>query len=136
MNRRNPASIVNPAVAPIALVLILPALVFLAAATGRLLQPVQHQPAATAEAIFRGFAALPKPLGFMILLIGPLCAFVLAAVDQWLRWRRDERWRAAVLALAAACGRVAARPLAVMSAAALLGGALWLALVVVHVIIG
>ncbi len=77
MNRRNPASIVNPAVGPIALILVLPALVFLAAATGRLLQPVQHQPAATAEAIFRGFAALPRPLGFMILLIGAalrLCA--------------------------------------------------------------
>lgn len=83
-----------------------------------------------------GFVALPKPGLFVVLLLGPLCAFGLAAIDQWARWRRDERWRAAVLALVAACARVLARPLGVMSAAAMLGSALWLAFVVMHAIAG
>jgi hypothetical protein len=118
--------------------LVLPALVFLAAATLRLLQPVQHQPAATAEAIVRGFAKLFKPVGMrlVVFLMAPLLAFALAAYDQWLRWRRDETWRVAALALAAAFGRVVGGPLAVVGALALLGSALWLTLLVVHGIFG
>jgi hypothetical protein len=127
---------VHPAVAPTALVLVLPAAIFFAAAALRLLQPVQHQPAATADALFRLFAELPRGVKLTVMLLAPAAGFVLAAMDQYLRWRRDPSWRSAVLGLAAACGPVIVRPLAVMSALALLGAAGWFAFVVVHAIAG
>ena len=129
-------AVVHPAVAPTALALVLPAVIFVAAAMLRLLQPVQHQPAATADALFRLFAGAPRGVKLAVVLLGPAAGFVLAALDQYLRWRRDPSWRSAVLGLAAACRLVIARPLAVLSALALLAAAGWLAFVVVHLILG
>jgi len=116
------------------LALVLPAVVFFLAAAFRLMQPVQHQPAATAVVIVSVYAALPRPVLGVLLLVCPLLAFAVAAADQWRRWRHDVSWRSDVQLLAVACGRVLRRPLPVAGALALLASAAWLALVVMHAI--
>lgn len=127
---------VNPIVAPAALLLVLPAAAFFAAAALRQLQPVHHLPAAAAGAYVRLFVHLPRGANVALLVLGPALSLGLAAVDQWHRWRRDPAWRAAVFGLAAACRPVIVRPLAVMSAVALLAAAAWLAFLIVHAIAG
>ena len=127
---------VHPAVAPLSLILVLPAAVFFAAAALRLLQPVQHMPAAAADAYFHVFARMPREAKLGVLVLAPALSLILAVVDQCLRWRRDAAWRSAVLGLAAACRPVIVRPFAVMSALALLAAALWCAFVVMHAIAG
>lgn len=126
----------HPAVAPAALLLVLPAAAFVASAALRLLQPAQHMPAAAADAYFRLFVRMPGAAKLAVLLLAPAVSLVLAGVDQVQRWRRDPGWRAAVLGLAAACRPVLVRPLAVMSGLALLAAALWFAFVVMHAIAG
>lgn len=119
-----------------ALLLVLPAVVFLLAALLRMLQPVQHQPAATAAAVMAVFAGTPRPVLRVLLLLCPLVALIVAAADQRRRWSDDPAWREDVWALAGACGRVLRRPLAVATVLALLASAGWLALVVMHAITG
>ncbi len=134
--RQQRRAVVHPALAPTAFVLVLPAALFFAAAALRQLQPVQHQPAAVADTYLRLFVHMSRGVRLAVLLFGPAAGFVLAGVDQYLRWRRDPSWRSAVLGLAAACRPVITRPLAVISALALLAAAVWLAFVVVHAILG
>jgi hypothetical protein len=134
--RQERGAVVHPAVAPTALVLVLPAAIFFMAAALRQLQPVQHQPAAAADAYFRLFVQMSRSVKLAVLLLGPAAALVLAGIDQYLRWRRDPSWRSAVLGVAAACRPLIVRPLAIMSALALLVAAVWLAFVVVHAIAG
>jgi len=134
--RRERHAVVHPAVAPTALVLVLPAALFFAAAALRQLQPVQHQPAAAADAYFRLVVHIPRGMRPAVLLLGPAAGFVLGGVDQYLRWRRDPAWRSAVLGLAAACRPVITRPLAVISALALVAAAVWLVFVFVHAMAG
>ena len=134
--RKKRSAVVHPAVAPTAMVLVLPAAIFFAAAVLRQLQPVQHLPGAAAGAYLRLFVDMPRSVRLAVLVLGPAAGFVVAGVDQYLRWRRDPAWRSAVLGLAAACRPVITRPLAVISGLALLAAAVWLAFVVVHAIMG
>jgi hypothetical protein len=135
MPRRRGAA-VHPAVAPLSLVLVLPAAGFFAAAALRLLQPVQHMPAAAADVYLHVFARMPRDAKLGVLVAAPALSLVLAVVDQRLRWRRDAAWRSAVLGLAAACRPVIVRPFAVMSALALLAAAVWFAFILMHAIAG
>lgn len=121
---------------PLALGLTVPPLVFLAALFLRAVQPVQHEPAATAYAVLGVFHGLPRAALVGLLVVAPVAALLLAAGDQWWRWRHDAAWRTDVALLAVACLRLFRSPLAVLSALALLGSALWLVLLVDHLIAG
>jgi len=127
---------VGPAVGPLALGLVLPPLVLLIALFLRVAQPIQYEPAATAHAFVQFFGGLPRWLMFALLIVGPIAALALAGTDQWHRWQHDPAWRSDVTMLAEASHRILRRPRAVMTALALLGSALWLALVVMHAIAG
>jgi len=134
--RRQHGTAVHPAMAPLALLLVVPAAVFFAAAALRLLQPVQHLPAAAADAYFQLFVRMPRDAKLVVLVLAPALSLLLAGVDQLVLWRRDSAWRSAVLGLAAACRPVIVRPFAVMSALALLAAAIWFTFIVVHAIAG
>jgi hypothetical protein len=134
--RRQQGTAVNPVMAPLSLILVVPAAVFFAAAALRLLQPVQHLPAAAADAYFQLFVRMPRDAKLVVLVLAPALSLLIAGLDQCLRWRRDPAWRSAVLGLAAACRPVIVRPFAVMSALALLVAAIWFAFIVTHAIAG
>ncbi len=70
----------RPFIATAAALLVAPAILFTAVAIGRLLQPIQYQPARAAELIFEAFAALPGPLLVTLLIAAPLVALGLAVV--------------------------------------------------------
>jgi len=111
--------------------------IFLAALFLRALQPIQHEPAATADAIARWFGGFSVPLRVAAFVACPVVAFLLAAADQWRRLAGDPAWRADLGDLAHAAWRTLFRhPLAILSALALLASALILALLVGHAIVG
>lgn len=126
----------SAAAAVLAFVSVAPAVMLFTAAVLRLLQPVQHEPAATANAVVRFFGALSRPSLGAIVVLGPLFAFFVAVMDQRGRWKNDSPWRTDIEALGQACGRVLRRPFAVLSAIALLSSVLILAFIIGHAIAG
>ncbi len=136
MKHRGPSTPVSFVTAPLALVLVLPAAALYVTSLLRDAQPIQHQPAAVADVIFTALASLPRPFDIVIYLVCPLLAGILAASDQLEWWARDAAWRSAVTALVGAGKRALGRPLAVLSALALLSSVLWLTFVIVHAFTG
>jgi hypothetical protein len=117
--------------ATIELLLIFPAVLFMAALFARSIQPVQYQPAHVAQQLVEWYAARPH-IGLWLLLIGlPLA--VLATGLAWLarEWRSDEPFRNAAITLLALCRSHAS---ALLVAGSTSTAAIILAIVAFHMI--
>ncbi len=117
-----------------ATLLVLPALVLLASAVVRLMQPVQYQPAHAADAIFNWFASINA--GPVALVFGPLLALVLGLVALWRRLADDRELQTDVGTFFAVSGRLLRRPALVAGVFAVLGSLAVLIFVVDHAIAG
>jgi hypothetical protein len=117
-----------------ALVLVLPALVLLASAAVRGLQPAQHEPARTASAIFEWFAALHAPQ--LVLVVGPLLALGLGALAVGRLLADDGALREDLGVLIDVGGRLLRRPAFVIGVFAVVGSLAVLAFAVGHAIAG
>ena len=120
----------------LAVLLVLPAVTFLAAALVRSLQPVQYQPARAAQAVFDAFAALPATAVWLLLALAPLLALGLAVLAAWRRLRDDPSARADVSAFADGWRRILHQPAIVVSALALVASVTVLAFAAVHAVAG
>ncbi len=117
-----------------AMLLVLPALVLLASAAVRGLQPSQFEPARSADAIFNWFATLHA--GGVVLVVGPILALVLGLLALWRRLVDDGNLRKDVGTFVAVSGRLLRRPALVVGVVAVLGSLVVLAFVVDHAIAG
>ena len=117
-----------------ATLLVLPALVLLASAAVRLMQPTQYQPAHAADEIFNRFATLHA--GPAVLELGPILALGLGLLVLWRRLSSDADLRKDMGALLAVSGRLLRRPALVAGLFAVLGSLAVLLVVVDHAIAG
>ena len=120
--------------ATVAAFLVLPALVFLASAAVRQLQPVQYEPAHTADAIFAWFTRLHD--GSVLLWAAPALALALGLVALWRRLASDPELQADLVTFGAVAGRLVRRPAVVVGAFSVLSSLGVLTFVVVHAIAG
>jgi hypothetical protein len=119
-----------------AVLLVLPAAVFFAAAIGRSLQPVEHEPARTLEAIVEAFAAMPPALGIALVVVAPLVALCLAAFVVARTFDADERLRGDLRAAGIALMPIVRRPTLVVAAVVLVGSLAILAFLALHAVAG
>ncbi len=122
------------AAAFLAALLVLPALLLLASAAVRLMQPTQYQPAHAADAIFTWFTALHA--GGAILVAGPVLALLLGLLAVWRRLSADADLRADVGLFLAVTGRLLRRPVIVAGSVATLGSLAVLLFVLDHAVAG
>ena len=92
-------SLTNDVIAALALALVCPAVVFVTALFVRQVQPLESEPARTAERIVTWFAAHPQFGLWIVLLLLPLSAFLLGSAALLRTWGdnpqlRDYTWRA------------------------------------------
>lgn len=92
-------SLTNDVIAVWALALVCPAVVFVAALSLRQPQPLESEPARTAERIVNWFAAHSQFGLWVVLLLLPLSAFILGSAALLRTWGdnphlRDYTWRA------------------------------------------
>ena len=92
-------SFTNDVVASVALVLIAPAVLFVLALFLRQWQPFDSEPARTAERVVRWYAAHSQFSLWVLLLLLPLCAFILGSSALLRTWGdnpklQDFTWRA------------------------------------------
>ena len=111
--------------------MVLPAIVFLAAAVLRGLQPAQYEPAHTSGIIFAWFSQMPQSVVAGLLIGLPGVVALLGGVTVFRSWQRDSSLRQDTTAALAILQRQAAPCLVVT--ATLLAGAV-LTLVVSHII--
>jgi MFS family permease len=119
-----------------ALVAATPAAIFFAAAIGRQLQPTEHQPARTLEAIFEAFANLSPMVLAALVVAGPLLALGIGGYLVVAEWRSDPNLRTDTAAFAVAGGRLLRRPAFVIGLVVAVVAALMTAFLVVHAIAG
>ncbi len=119
-----------------ALALVSPAVVFFAAALGRSLQPVQHEPARTLDGIFQAFAALPSAVAVALVVVAPLVALGLALFALVRTFRSDDRLREDLRVAGRALVPIAGRPIFVISVVVFVASAAILAFLAVHAIVG
>ena len=100
----------------LALLLVIPALTFLASAMVRVMQPPQYQPAHAAAIIFDAFVALPSGAGWVLLGLAPLTALVLATIVVWRRLASDAAARDDLDAFVEGLRRIAHQPALVAAA--------------------
>jgi hypothetical protein len=131
MRTRTPAL-----VSILAVLLVLPATTFLAAALVRGLQPTEYQPAHAAQVIFDAFAALPVAAIWLLLGLAPLLALVLAVLVAWRKLTVDQGARDDLGAFMAGCRRILHQPAIVLSAVAFVASAVVLAFAITHAIAG
>jgi len=92
-------SLTNDVIAAWALALVCPALVFVTALFLRQVQPLESEPARTAERIVTWFAAHPQFGLWVVLLLFPLSAFILGSAALLRTWGENPKlqyfaWRA------------------------------------------
>jgi hypothetical protein len=117
-----------------ATLLVLPAVVLLASAAVRLMQPVQYQPAHAADVIFNWFATLHA--GPLVLGVGPIIALALGLLALWRRLADDADLRTDVGTFLAVSGKLLRRPALVAGAFAVLASLAVLTFAVAHAIAG
>ena len=120
----------------IALLAILPALLFLAAALAASTQPIEHQPSTAAHQFLDWVAAQPTSVIAAMLLAGPILALVVGSVVLWRRMLADEALRGDVAILGGVLVRLARRPTVVVAIFAVMAAVGVLVLVVQHLIVG
>jgi hypothetical protein len=123
-------------IAAVAVVLVAPAAAFFLSAVGRSLQPTNHEPSRTLDAIVTWFGALPDAAVVAFLVVLPFVGLVLAAGFLWRTWTADAGVRADTLAFAEAAARVARRIPIVLAALVVLFGVLYFFVITVHAIAG
>lgn len=92
-------SFTNHVIASLALALVAPAVLFILALFLRQWPPFDTEPARTAERVVRWYASHPQFALWVLLLLLPLCAFVLGSSALLRTWGddpqlRDQAWRA------------------------------------------
>jgi hypothetical protein len=117
-----------------ATLLVLPAVVLLASAAVRLMQPVQYEPAHATDAIFNWFVAIHA--GPAVLGLGPILALVLGLLVLWRRLSSDADLRKDISTFLTVSGRPLRRPALVAGLFAVLGSLAVLLVVVDHAIAG
>jgi hypothetical protein len=122
--------------AVVSLLVAAPAAIFFAAAFGRLLQPTEHEPAGTLEAIFEAFAGLSPVVLAGLVVAGPLLALAIGGYLVVAEWRADPALRADVAVLAAATARLLRRPAFVIGLCVAVAAGLRTAVLLVHAIAG
>jgi hypothetical protein len=126
----------RPFIATVAAILVAPAILFAAVAVGRVMQPVQYQPARAAELIFEAFAALPGPLLFALLIAAPLIALALAAVVLRTSLRADASLRGDLVRFAWSSRQLLRHGSFVVAAVAAIAAVLFLLAVAIHQLAG
>jgi hypothetical protein len=88
---------VRRSLAALELLLVFPAVLFMTALVVRSIQPIEYEPAHTAQRIVDWYASSPH-VGLWILLIAlPLTVLVIGTATLLRDWRRDEAMRDATL---------------------------------------
>ncbi len=120
---------ITRAIAAVELVLIVPAILFMSSLLVRNIQPVEHEPARTAQRIVAWYAA-STGLGLWVLLIAlPFTALVAGGLTLLRVWEADGDLRQAVRQTG---GAVRGNLATLLVAAATLAAAAIVAVVVVH----
>ena len=118
-------------VAALELLFVFPAVLFMTALFVRNIQPLQYEPAHTAQRIVDWYAARPH-IGLWVLLIAlPLSVVVLGSATMIREWRRNQELRDATLR-AIGIIRSQAPSILIAGATAIAGGIL--AIVALHVL--
>ena len=130
------ASARRTSIAVVAVALIAPAVAFFLSAFGRSLQPTNHEPSRTLDAIVTWFGTLPDVAIVLVLIVLPFVGFVLAAGYLWRTWIADPDIRADTDALVHAAGRVARNISVVFAALVVLFGLLYFAAITIHAVAG
>jgi hypothetical protein len=113
------------------LLLVLPAMLFMAALFVRNIQPAPYEPAQSARRLVDWFSARPFLCLDLFLITFPLLAFIIGCTSVVRSWRNDaELRRAALQLLGVIRGHCAAL---LIAGATLIAGSI-LAIVVIHVI--
>ena len=124
-------STIKRTIAATELLLVFPAALFMTALFVRDLQPVQYEPARTAQRLVDWFSARPL-LGLYVFLIAlPFAAFVIGGATVLRSWRSDAELRQAALETLAAV-RAHLATLLIAGATVMAGGIL--AIVALHMI--
>ena len=124
------------AVSFLAVLLVLPSLVFLTSAAVRSMQPTDYEPAHTAATIFDWFASMRATGLLLTLIVGPLLALALSALALGRRLSTDEELRADLRLFGRVGLRLLRRPVLVAGAIAVVGSLAVLAFAVGHAIAG
>jgi cytochrome b561 len=118
-------------VAALELLFVFPAVLFMSALFARSIQPLQYEPAHTAQRIVDWYAARPH-IGLWVLLIAlPLTVVVIGSATLVREWRRNQDFRVATLR-ALGFMRSEASSILIAGATATAGGIL--AIVALHVL--
>ena len=118
-------------VAALELLFVFPAVLFMTALFARSTQPLQYEPAHTAQRIVDWYAARPH-MGLWVLLIAlPLAVVVIGSVTLMRAWQRNKELRVAILG-ALGFIRSQAPSILIAGATAMAGGIL--AIVALHVL--
>ena len=125
-----------PATSLLAVLLVLPAVLFLGSAAVRSMQPAQYQPAHAAQVFFDTFVALPVGWFSVLLGLAPSAALILSAVVAWRHLTSNPAARDGLGALIAGLRRIARQPTLVAAALAFVGAAGVLLFAVEHWITG
>ncbi len=119
------------AFASLELLLIFPAALFMTSLFTRSIQPLQYEPAHSAQQIVNWYAARPH-VGLWVFLMGlPMLVLVTGATALWRRWSRESELRQAARETAGVLRRYMAT---VVVAGATLGAAGILGIVALHVL--
>lgn len=119
----------------LACLLVAPAAFFFLAALGRTLQPVNHEPARTLDAVVTWFGSLPGPELGVVLLVLPVVGLGLAVWQLRAAWA-DSAARADLVGLGEAVGRVFRRPALLLSLLVIGFVGLYLSALAVHAVAG
>ena len=124
---------IHRSLAALELLLVLPAVLFMTAVFARSVQPLQYEPAHTAQRIVDWYAARPH-VGLWVLLIAlPLAVLTIGLATLAREWRRNQEVRHATLQTIALI-RSQAPSFLIAGATAVAGGIL--AIVALHVLTG
>ncbi len=126
----------RPFITAAAALLVAPAVLFTVVAIGRVLQPVQYQPARAAELVFEAFTALPGPLLFALLVAAPLVALALAVVVLRSSLQADATLHGDLTRFAWSTRQLLRHGSFVVAVLAAIAAALFLLAVAVHLLVG
>jgi hypothetical protein len=122
---------IRRSLAALELLLVFPAMLFMTALFARNIQPLQFEPAHTAQLIVDWFAASPH-LGLWVLLIAlPLAVLAIGLTTLARAWRRDQALRSAAIQMSGVI-RAHAAMLLIAGATLAAGGILFI--VALHII--
>jgi hypothetical protein len=125
---------IENAAALTAALLVLPALILLASAAIRLMQPTAYEPAHTADEIVTWFGSVHAV--WAALIIGPLVALPLGIAATWQRLFADAELRSDVRLFVGASGRLLRHPILILGTFASLGSLAILVFAIDHAIAG